>query len=515
MRTTSIGGPEIRAILIKNPSLIINTVPLLGLSYIAASLEELGCQLRLIDSSAPANRLNNKEIINQIKQFSPHLIGICLYTLEVKLAYKLARDIKQNFNCILIAGGPHATMCPEEALRNYFDIVVKGEGDYTVRDIISFINKKRKLQEIKGISFIDGDRIIHNLPRPRIQNLDYLPFPARHLFQPEWYMRDGRIPRVFYGVLLGSRGCPERCTFCCNCYKELTFRSPENVYDEMKLLNRDYGIEHFVFVDSIFTLNKSRVLTLCNLIKSNERFNPKWDISTKVDYVDKKLLFKMKEAGCESICFGIESGDDDMLKTIKKNVTLKDVERAIDWSNEAGIECSATFMYGFPEETEAQIYKTLDFIRKLSPMLSNLHSYGGVIPYPGTEIYEKNKNKYGFENWWLKEKFNQQNLSLPFYRDQKIITLVLDDSVLTKDFYKYDTKIKKAIVKANFYIIKSILKINLGMGIIKRHVLIFFIFSSFYLYKISPSLEKLIVRNIYLIFRKIYRFMKKILKKLK
>lgn len=402
---------NIKKILLINPPwqrLFDESYPLvpLGLAYIAGVLEQYGYNVVIYNADFDPTKdkigivsnvervskynmylsiLNDanhplwKEIMSVISQQSPDVIGISATTAKYGSALKVA-NLAKNFyqNVPIVFGGPHPTLLPEETIKDKnVDIVVRGEGEYTFLDIIENFDK---LNKVLGITYKENERIIHNPTRPLIEKLDYLPFPARHLLLD----KEKYHPKAF-GDILASRGCPYKCIFC-SCSKiwtnKVRFRSPESVVSEIRHLQEKFNTYQFTFQDDTFILNKKWVEHLCDLLK---KVDSQWTAETRADSITDDLIKKMKVAGCEEVRIGVESGDEETLKRLRKGVTLAQIKSSNKILRNNKMRFSAFFMIGFPWETIKEINKTVSLMKELSPHEAILSI---VTPYPGTELYE-------------------------------------------------------------------------------------------------------------------------------
>jgi len=375
----------------------------LGLSYIAAVLSKNGYEARIYNADyEPSEKyadlkkifegydsykkilsnLNHPlwlEIKEKIESFSPDIIGISVLTGMYKSAENVAKIAKESDEEIkIVVGGTHPTVLPEETIKNrYFDYVVRGEGEYTFLDILN----GKKLSDIKGLTYINERKeIVNNSSREFIECLDSLPFPSRDL-----YLNDNKY--MDYGYVMTGRGCPFECTFCASkkiWERRARFRSPQNVFDEVKLVNEKYGTKFFYFIDDTFTLNKKRSKEICKLLVENN-LDITWICDTRIDTLDEELLRLMKKSGCVRVKLGVESGSDRILKITKKNITKKQVKDVVSLIKKVGIEITVYLMIGFPTETKEEMQETLDLARELD---ADYYSLSILAPYPGTEIYD-------------------------------------------------------------------------------------------------------------------------------
>lgn len=324
-----------------------------------------------------------KEIERKITAQKPDIVGISVMTGKLGSALNIAKIIKDFDRDIpVVFGGPHPTILPEETLKNEaVDIVVRGEGEYTFLDMVKNIESD-DLRKVLGITYKDNKKVIHNPDRPLIQNLDELPFPARHLLLD----RDKYGPSAFRS-LFATRGCPYNCIFCAShkiWTKRVRYRSPENVIDEIKYVRKEFKVKNFYFEDDSFTLNSKWTNKVCDLM-INEQLNINWGCETRADHVAEDLIGKMKKAGCRHINIGFESGDEEILKKIKKGITLEQIKTATNIILKNDMKLTAFFMIGFPWETKEEISKTLALIKELN---IDHPTYSIATPYPGTELYE-------------------------------------------------------------------------------------------------------------------------------
>jgi radical SAM superfamily enzyme YgiQ (UPF0313 family) len=334
---------------------------------------------------------------NYIKSWKPDLVVIESSTPSFKSDIT-AIEMAKNVGSIVMLIGTHGSVFFKETLEKFpVDIVAIGEYDLTVADVVNNIND---LTNVKGIAFKKDGNIIQTEPRPLIENLDSLPFPAREFLPMEKY-RESNATAVPFARMVSSRGCTGRCIFCV--YNQILFkerfraRSPENVVNEMEYLIDKYHVKYIYIDDDTFTINKSRVHKICDLI-IEKGINKKIDWSTlsRIDTVDFELLKHMKDAGCKVIIYGVESGNQNVLNLMKKGVTLDQIRQTFKWTKDVGMKIHATFMFGSPGETKETIKETIRFAKELNP---DTAQFPICMPYPGTEFY-----KIAEENGWLKIK---------------------------------------------------------------------------------------------------------------
>jgi radical SAM superfamily enzyme YgiQ (UPF0313 family) len=364
-------------------------MPPLGLAYIAAVLEENNIKVEVVD--AEAERLSWKALQKRYKQSKPDVIGVTSLSESRFESFKSAEIAKQAVpDSIVLMGGPHASLTAEDTLANIpsVDVVVRGEGEYTVKELCEVIETDGNLHSVDGISFRENGNIIHNKSRQLIEDIDTLPLPARHLLPLDKYNftlnvpEKGKLPAM---NVITSRGCPIGCTFCATSKmlgKKWRARSPANIIFELEYLIEKYGTKAIFFYDDTFTMNEKRTFELCNLM-IERGLDLSYICMTRVDTLDKPLLTKMKESGCYRIHYGVESGSQRILdRIVEKKIKLSQVKQVSKWLDELGIIKNAFFIVSFPEETLEDANMTLTLMKELDgePSLSFLKVY------PGTEI---------------------------------------------------------------------------------------------------------------------------------
>ncbi|MBU1912031.1 MAG: B12-binding domain-containing radical SAM protein [Candidatus Omnitrophica bacterium] len=384
--------------------------PPLGLAYIAACLEKT-YQVRILDAACegwaqekkgPGNLITYglpfENIKETIEDFKPDVVGVsCLYSMQHKNAHKVCEIAKTvNKNILTIMGGAHPTSLPEKTLEDKnVDIVILGEGDFSTKELLDTADKGENISHIDGIAFREAEKIKVNPKTTFINDLDSIPFPARHLLPMQKYfsinMPHGVSSRFSPNTpLITSRGCPANCIFCSIHsiwgYKYRA-RSVENIIQELKSLKDTYGICEIQFEDDNLTFDKKRAGRLFDLM-IEEKLGISWTTPNGVAMwsLDKELLLKMKQSGCYRLCLAIESGDQKMLyETIKKPLDLNKVKELVRWINLYRFETDAFFVVGFPNETKEQLENTFKFAHRLK--VDNVSFYIAT-PYPGTELLD-------------------------------------------------------------------------------------------------------------------------------
>ncbi|MBN1849308.1 MAG: cobalamin-dependent protein [Deltaproteobacteria bacterium] len=353
--------------------------PPLGILYLASVIEKIpGIEIQLLDLTIEAK----VDIRYFLSTFKPQIVGITITTPLFPEASRLASFIKELLpKTFVVAGGPHPSSLPEETLLSKgFDIVVRGEGEGTFKELVECLKEGEDFRSIPGIAYIDKNEFIQTADRPLIEDLDTIPFPARHLLPiHSYHMTILGIPAT---PIITSRGCPYHCIFCTKAVfgHQYRTRRPEKIVEEIEMILDAYGIRGFLFVDDTFTLDSHRTHRFCDSI-IEKKMDIIWRCWTRSDCVDLYMLEKMYQAGCRIICFGVESGDQDVLDTARKGTTVKRNLEAIQMAQSVGLTVKAFFMVGLPGENETSIEKTLNFVDRAQPDMADFYV---AIPFPKT-----------------------------------------------------------------------------------------------------------------------------------
>lgn len=362
--------------------------PSTGLAYIGAFLFLKGINVKAID--AKVDNLLPVDVIKKASEMSFNVVGITAMTPDIKTANIIAKGIKEkNSKSLIIVGGAHAMALPEDTLNEFdgFDVVVIGEGEFTVFDLVSSYSQSKRdetLRDIPGIVFRKEDGSLYRTrSRKPIEDIDSLPFPKWELFSP-----------VDFYPVYGGRGCPYQCNFCQRILgNRVRKRSPENIIDEILHLVKDKGINYFWFDDETFGTDKKWLNNLLDLMNDNAvAEHCSWSANSRVNIADVEMYKKMRKAGCHRVSFGIESGDDSILQDAKKGFNVEKAIGAINKAKSAGLQIGAFYILGHPNETLKQVLKTIRLAARINAQDSSI---GIMIPYPGTEIYEMAKKGLG------------------------------------------------------------------------------------------------------------------------
>lgn len=410
--------------------------PPIGMLYIAAYLEKnTKHEVRVLD--AYTEGMDHPAVRGYIAEYKPDIVGIYMSTYYLADGLKAAEAAKSVDRAIItVAGGPHPALYPKETIAvPDIDYVMVGEAEKAFAEFAGHAADK----DPGGIDAIPsvlskrspGDKCIEF---GRLENLDELPFPARHLLDAGKY-RSILAKRNPITTVITSRGCPYRCYFCSNLEsgKKVRYRSPGNVVDELEQVVREYGIRDFLFFDELFTSDKKRALGICEeILKRGLRI--RWHCRSRVDVMDEELATAMKKAGCRLIQFGVETGNQRLQGVINKKLDLDKVRKTVAMVYGKGIMTYADFMFGLPTETEEETRQTLRYAMSLK---LDYVAFGMFHPIPGSVFYEQGLREKRFDDFWLE-----------FVKDQSHI--IGDHSWSGKDREKYHAFVAEAYRKFYF-----------------------------------------------------------------
>jgi anaerobic magnesium-protoporphyrin IX monomethyl ester cyclase len=381
-------------ILLINPFYPIseNPSPPLGLAFLAAALESADIETRVLD--LVVNPYSPKMLERLLTEFQPDAAGSTAVTMSFDSATAVLADIKAIDSDIkTIMGGPHVTFQSRETLSDHpeVDFIVLGEGEEAVVELVRAMERGTEYDHIAGLAYRNNGEITVTAPRTPGIPLDSLPVPARHLLPLGRYRALGMAISM-----TTSRGCPFHCIFCVGrkmVGSKVRYRNPIKVVDELAYLSR-LGFHQVNIADDLFTAHKQHCLGVCDEIL-RRGLNVKWTSFARVDTVSPDVLARMKEAGCSAVSFGVETGNEQILKTIRKGITLDQVVAAATMCADAGITPHASFILGLPGETPDTLNETVVFGEKLKAMGVS-HGFHLLAPFPGTSVRERSR-EYGLE----------------------------------------------------------------------------------------------------------------------
>jgi tRNA A37 methylthiotransferase MiaB len=354
---------------------------------------DLGFSVKFVLGEGFRNYLKNlkdlsylawKEVGQTLAEYSPDAVGIYSCASSFASVSTVARMVKErNRQAVVIVGGPHPSAAPDLVLKDpNVDVAVRGEGENTIVDLVKAIDEDASFDKIEGTAVRINDHVVNAPKRAEIADLDSLGFPYE--LAPEVLKDYRKYSKSAFRYVYTTRGCLSNCFFCGSKYiwgKKLRYRSVQHVVDEIKLLKM-MGLKWITFGDDTFGVDKDYTRSLCDSIIHNCQ-GILWGCETRADLVDEEILVLMKKAGCRSIAVGVESGNNEMLRTIRKGITVEQALSAIKLVRKHGIKVIAFFIIGFPEETR----KTLEDTFKLMKKIDGLIVYNIFTPYPGTEAF--------------------------------------------------------------------------------------------------------------------------------
>lgn len=369
------------------------------LAYAAAVLEQAGVEVRLVD--AIAEGIDAGSFLEAVAEFNPALVLLETSTPSIYSDLALSQKIKERVpDARLVLSGPHVSALPVQTLETapQVDFVLVGEYEYTLRDLAACLDaggapspgSGHGLGDVLGLVWRDADGGVRvNPSRPPIQNLDELPWPARHLLPMHNY-RDSFAGLPMPGLQMwASRGCPFRCIFCVwpkVMYGGHTYRvrNPVDVVDEMEQTVEKYDLCSVSFDDDTFDIGKPRILKLCHEIERRGLGLP-WTAMARADTADREMLEAMADAGLYAIKYGVESGVQELVDAAGKSLDLNRVTETVRITKDLGVKVHLTFTFGLPGETEETIQRTIGFASEMDP---DSVQFSIATPYPGTNYYD-------------------------------------------------------------------------------------------------------------------------------
>jgi radical SAM superfamily enzyme YgiQ (UPF0313 family) len=377
----------------------------IGLAYLYSFLKSINVNIRMLTLNHKSYNSCFKRVIEEIKNFSPKIIGFQILTSNRVSSYRLIEKVHENYPEIkIIIGGIHTTIMYKQLIEKYpFLIAVLGEGEITFSELIKELNKdKPNFKKIDGLAFYKNGSVTRTKPRKLIENLDSLPFPEHELFF--------KNSKRYSGCLLTSRGCHFSCSFCClnpEAKRIVRFRSPKNVVDEIEYMIKKFPqmTEIFIHDDSFFVDNQ-RVIEICDeIIKRKVKLD--FVCSGRVKPISKKMIEKLEKANFKRVIIGVESGDNGILNSCHKGINQEDILNAFKLFSKSSINLKTFLILGLPGENIETVNETARFIKKLQKI--KYVSYGNfsnfLMVYPGTEVYDIAKSKGMItDEYWLSDK---------------------------------------------------------------------------------------------------------------
>lgn len=393
--------------------------PPLGVTYVAAACEQAGWEARIFDYIV--RRYTEENLAAELDRFAPDVVGTTSVTMNFKAAAAIIRDVKHHNPAIItMMGGPHVSYDWADTLDKYpeIDLIVVGEGEQTLLELLPVIRDREAWDKVEGIAFRKDGGAYFTGARAFINDLDALPVPARHLLPVSRYLAMG-----FPVSIITSRGCPNQCIFCLGrrmVGHKVRYRDPRLIVDEIEDIV-SYGFTRINIADDLFTSNKARVKAFCDEIK-RRGIKITWSAFARVNTVDAEVLAVMREAGCDTISFGIESGNAEMLKRVKKGITTEQAVNAVKACRETGVKAFASFVIGLPGESPESITDTCTFADGLG-IDCGFHL---LAPFPGTTVREE-QEKYDIEI--LSDDWDLYDANVPIVRTSRVSEAYIANTV--------------------------------------------------------------------------------------
>jgi anaerobic magnesium-protoporphyrin IX monomethyl ester cyclase len=416
MKVVLIRPPKIQGALER--SMVQHPISLL---YLAAVLQEYGQGFEPEVWDFEVEDFSEQIIRDRVRKSKPGVVGITSMTCNIIISSRIAGWLKdEDPEITTVIGGPHSSAIPERTLEEFkaFDVVAVGEGERTFLELCQRKAEGQDLGGMPGTVLSKGAEIVRGPQRPLIENLDWLPNPARGLIDLSNY-KGASTPGLDATLhrsteLFSSRGCPEKCIFCASHLvfgRKVRFRSSEHIFREVDECSQKWGYRHFTIDDDTFTYNPRRLEQICRGF--HER-NITWDCDTRVNAVNEDMLRKMAASGCQKVAFGVESGSQRILDLANKGITIAQIKDAFKWAHQAGLITTAFFMIGsHPSETREELEMSFKLMCEID---TELMALAIAVPYPGTELYRLMREKgLLFEERW--EKFTHLH-SIPSWRTE-------------------------------------------------------------------------------------------------
>ncbi len=385
--------------------------PPLGLAYAAAIAEKSGHQAIIIDANCRP-RLSPHEVLKQINQFKPDILGFMLTVYMFRQTLVWIKSLKRQTSLPILVGNILLELYPREVMTHKeIDYGIIGTAQNTLPDLLLALNNKMDIGKIKGLCYKRGGEIFINEPDSLKEDFDTLPFPARHLLPNHKYYTIVS-KRKNFTIMITSKGCLSKCGFCHVKNIPYSARSPEGVAAEIEECSKKYGIREIEFFDPIFTIDKMRVINICKQIR-RRKIDVSWACRARIDQMDAELLGEMKSAGCVRIYYGIECGNQSILNNVSKGITLDQIKRVINLTKKKGILTLGFFLLGAPGDTSNSIKETIDFALSLNLDYAQFHK---TMAKPTTILYDQVKRVTGRDYWreYILGEANEERLPCPW-----------------------------------------------------------------------------------------------------
>ena len=506
-----------KAFLINPYSVPTRNLPM-GLLYVAETILKDGHEVRVLDlCNLDLPKVEVSEIVDEIRYYGPDFVGFSIYCARLIETYQLAESLKSEFDIPFVAGGAHAHLRTDEVLQHGFNIVIRGEGEQTILPIMECIREKRIPVDIPGVGYIlpSGERRINEgHPLYTTETVEGW-YPPREMVNTGFkFLPNRRVDDIYPNMcIIDSRGCPYQCTFCALdsiTGRKYRFRSAKDTVDEIQYCIERFNAKSFWFSGNSFPADRERAIKVCDLL-IEQQINLPWKCSANLVHVDEEILRRMYEAGCVGVNLGVESFDPETLKRVRKPQTLEIMEAKLETVFKSGIGFKPMILIGFPGETEVNVQRTVNGFRMMIKRLSGQRFnavFNHPVPYPGSELYETEKDEYGLEEWWLKPaKANFYDFK---YYDAVNKPFFLQDAIYEDEhyidmfwFWKYSPQFKKQLSRAARDAYRMVKRYHLGR--IKYVMYRLSVSISKFLYTISPNLESIFFKRVYTVLYRAFK----------
>jgi len=368
-------------------------LPPLGLAYAASIMEEAGHEVIIIDSNALF--LSKEETVLRLKSFRPDLLAFMLTVWTFPLTLDWIRHIKSAMKLPVLVGNIQMELYPEETFTHQeIDYGIIGSAQKALPGFLSALNDGKDFSGIKGLVYRKERSVVINRPDTFREDFATLPFPSRHLLPNSRY-REVMSKRKNLTIMITSKGCPSKCSFCHIKETPYSSRNPQSVAEEVEQCYKQFSIREIDIFDPSFTIDKKRVIDICREIRK-KNVDIHFSCRARVDQIDEELLDEMSATGFKRIQYGLESGDQSILDRVNKGINLKQIKKVVAWTKQRGISALGFFLIGAPGDNYCTVRKTIQFAKDLDLDYAQFHK---VMAKPRTELYEQIKRLSGRDYW--------------------------------------------------------------------------------------------------------------------
>ena len=374
----------------------IGLIPPLSLMAVAAVLEDMGVEVKLIDMEA--ERAPYDDVLRRVKEFAPDMLGFTLTTYSFHPVLTWIKKLKADTRLPILVGGKHVELYPAETMtHDAIDFAIVGEAEIPLVDFINAFRNGTPYSDVKSLCYRDenGKAIVDFFAAPGVDDLDSIPWPSQKVLKNDLYSNI-LTRRKNFTAMMSSRGCPYRCTFCDQHRPKYRYRSAASFVEEIRYNYDNYGMREFDIYDSTFTAHRQRVIEICDLIVA-EKMKIQFTVRSTVMAVTHEVLDALKRAGCHTIMYGIETSSAEMRRAMRKNIPAERLWDRIQYTHDLGIQVLGFFMFGHPGETHETIRETIQLSLDLPLTYAQ---YTVLWPFPDTEIYQHYMEHGGMGDYW-------------------------------------------------------------------------------------------------------------------